>query len=99
MATKKKAVVPSFDIKPIKKNIILEAIKKDTVSKGGIIMQSADAEEATRGKILATGPEVTIVSTGQVVLPNWQKAKKVKYEASEYWIVNEDDLVLVFEGE
>jgi chaperonin GroES len=100
MATKKtKVTKPGIGIKPIKANIILEAVKKDTVSKGGIVLASADREEVSRGKILAIGPEVTIVEVGQVVLPNWQKAKKVKYEMVEYWIVDEEDLVLVFEGE
>jgi len=100
MATKKSKTKPaSIGIKPIKSNIILEAVKKDTVSKGGIVLASADREEASRGKIVAIGPDVTIVEVGQVILPNWQKAKKVKYENIEYWIVDEEDLVLVFEGE
>jgi chaperonin GroES len=103
MATKKtkatKTVTPSLGIKPIKSNIILEAVKKDTVSKGGIVLASVDAEAVSKGKILAVGPDVTLVNVGQTVLPNWQKAKKVKYETLEYWIVHEDDLVLVFEGE
>ena len=48
---------------------------------------------------MAIGPDVTIVEVGQVILPNWQKAQKVKHEMVEYWIVKEEDLVLVFEGE
>jgi len=100
MATKKSKATPAgIGIKPIRANIILEAVKKDTVSKGGIVLASADREEASRGKIVAIGPDVTIVEVGQVILPNWQKAKKVKYENIEYWIVDEEDLVLVFEGE
>ena len=103
MATKKTKTVTkttnSIGIKPIKSNIIVEEIKKDTVSKGGIIMQSADREEVSRARILAAGPDVSLVEVGQCVLPNWQKAKKVKYESVEYWVVDEEDLVLVFEGE
>ena len=101
MTTKKTKSVetPSFGLKPIKSSLIVEAIKKDTVSKGGIVLAQADREEVSRGKILAIGPDVTIVEVGQVVLPNWQKAQKVKHEMVEYWIVKEDDLVLVFEGE
>ena len=102
MATKKKATVtsvPNLALKPIRATLIVEAVKKDLVSKGGIVLASADREEVSRGKILAIGPDVTIVEVGQVVLPNWQKAKKVKFEMAEYWIVDEEDLVLVFEGE
>ena len=101
MATKKSKVVetPSFGLKPIKKSMIVSTIQKEMVTQGGIVLAQADREQVTKGKILAVGPDVTIVEVGQVVLPNWQKAQKVKYELVEYWIVNEDDLVLVFDGE
>ena len=100
MATKKSKVVePTIGIKPIKSKIIVEAIQKDTVSKGGIVLASADREEVSRGRIVSVGPDVDLVSVGQCVLPNWQKAQKVKYETVEYWIVDQEDLVLVFEGE
>ena len=102
MTTKKSKSVdaPSIGLKPIKSSIILEAVKKDEVSSGGIVLASGgDREAVTKGRILAIGPLVTIVEVGQMVLPNWQKAKKVKHEMVEYWIVDEDALVLVFEGE
>jgi co-chaperonin GroES (HSP10) len=86
-------------LKPIKKGLLVELIKKDMVSAGGIVLAQADKEEITKGRILAIGSEVTLVEVGQVVLSNWQKAKKVKHDMKEFWIVNEDDLVLVFEGE
>ena len=90
---------PSIGLKPIKSSLIVEVIKKDLVSKGGIVLSQSDREEVYRGRILAIGPDVTIVEVGQVILPNWQKAQKVKHEMVEYWIVKEEDLVLVFEGE
>jgi co-chaperonin GroES (HSP10) len=90
---------PSIGLKPIKSSLIVEVIKKDLVSKGGIVLAQSDREEVSRGRILAIGPDVTIVEVGQVILPNWQKAQKVKHEMVEYWIVKEEDLVLVFEGE
>jgi chaperonin GroES len=101
MATKKTkpAAQPSLGIKPIKSNIIMEAVKKDTVSKGGIVLAAADAEAVSKGKVLAVGPDVTLIEVGQTILPNWQNAKKVKFEMAEYWIADEDDIVLIFEGE
>ena len=86
-----------FVLKPIKKNIIIKLIQKELESKGGIILSSADPIEVSRGLIVGIGPDVDIVEVGQQILPNWNKAKKVKYEQEEFYIVHEDDLVLVFE--
>lgn len=86
-----------FVLKPIKKNIIITLIEKELESKGGIILTSADPAQVSRGLIVGIGPDVDMVEVGQQVLPNWNKAKKVKYEQEEFYIVHEDDLVLVFE--
>ena len=84
-------------LKPIKKNIIITLIEKELESKGGIILTSADPAQVSRGLIAGIGPDVDLVEVGQEVLPNWNKAKKVKYEQEEFYIVHEDDIVLVFE--
>jgi co-chaperonin GroES (HSP10) len=84
-------------LRPIKKNIIVKLIEKETVSKGGIIMAGPDAQEASKGKVLAIGKEVELVQVGEIILPNWQKAKPTKFEKEDFYIVNEDDVVLIFE--
>jgi co-chaperonin GroES (HSP10) len=86
-------------LRPIKKNMIIKLIEKETVSKGGIIMAGPDAQEASRGTVLSIGKEVEYVEVGQVILPNWQKAKPAKYENEDFFVVHEDDVVLIFEGD
>jgi chaperonin GroES len=86
-------------LKPIKNNVILELIQKEKVSSGGILLAEVDREEASKGTVISIGPEVTEVKLNEVILPNWQKARKVKFDDLEYWIVNEDDIILVFDGE
>ena len=86
-------------LKPIKKNVLLKVIQKEKVSKGGIIMADVDREEASKGIIVAIGSDVTLVEVDQIILPNWQQAKKSKFEDEEFWIVDENDIILVFEGE
>jgi co-chaperonin GroES (HSP10) len=85
-------------LRPIKKNVILKVIEKEKVSKGGIIMADVDREEASKGTVFAIGSDVTLVEVDQIVLPNWQKAKKSKFEDQDFWIVDEDDIILIFEG-
>ena len=86
-------------LKPIKKNVIIELIQKEKVSSGGILLAEVDREEASKGTVISIGPEVTEVKLNEVILPNWQKARQVKFDDLEYWIVNEDDIILVFDGE
>jgi co-chaperonin GroES (HSP10) len=84
-------------LKPIKKNIIVTIIEKEKVTSSGIILKHADAEEVSKGTVTAIGPEVTLIEEGQTILPNWNKAVKTKFDDQEYFIVNEDDIVLIFE--
>lgn len=86
-------------LKPIKKNVIIKAIEKEKVSSGGIILADVDREAATKGQVIAIGTEVTEVQVDEVILPNWQKAKKSKFDDQEFWVIHEDDIILVFDGE
>lgn len=84
-------------LKPIKKNIIVTIIEKEKVTASGIILKHADAEEVSKGTVISIGPEVTLIETGQVILPNWNKAIKTKFDDTDYFIVHEDDVALIFE--
>jgi co-chaperonin GroES (HSP10) len=86
-------------LKPIKKNVIVSLVQKRKVSDSGIILNSADPTEANKARVLAIGDAVTMVEVGQKVLPNWNKATKTVHESKEYYIVPEDDIVLIFDGE
>ena len=86
-------------LRPIKKNIIVELIEKEKVTESGIILKSADAAQVSKAKVLAIGSEVDLIEVGQMILPNWQKAKLTKFEDVDFYVVNEDDVVLIFEGE
>ena len=84
-------------LKPIKNKVILELIEKEKVTSGGIVLQKADPTEANRGLVVAIGPEVTDVEVGQEVLPNWNAAMKMKYDDSQLYVVDQDEIVLIFE--
>jgi len=84
-------------IKPIGKRIVVELIEKETVSAGGIVLTRTDADEVTRGKVLAVGPEVVDISVGDVILANWNKGQKMKMENFDAYVVKEEDVVLVFQ--
>jgi len=84
-------------LKPIKSNIIVELIQKEKVTASGIVLAAADREEATRGVVLAVGPEVEEVKVGDVILPNWNAGRKSKYEDKEFYVLPESEVVAIFE--
>lgn len=86
-------------LRPIKKNMIVKLIEKETVSKGGIVLTGPDAQEVSKGIVLAIGSQVELVKVGEVILPNWQKAQPTKFELENFFVVNEDDVVLIFEDD
>lgn len=86
-------------LRPIKNNIIVELIEKEKVSAGGIVLQSADREEVSKGLVLAIGPNVEYIKVGELVLPNWNKAQKSKFDDKEFYVISEDEIVLIFDEE
>ena len=84
-------------LKPIRKNIVVELLEKEKVTEAGIILTSADSAEVSKGMVLAIGDECEDIKVGDTILPNWQKARPTKFEDADFYIVNEDDVVLVFE--
>ena len=84
-------------LKPIKNNVVLELIQKEKVTSSGIVLPSADPVEANKGKVVSLGPDVEMVKEGDMVLPNWNAARQIKYNEFEYYVVSEDDIVLIFE--
>jgi co-chaperonin GroES (HSP10) len=84
-------------LKPIKNDVIVELIEKEKITAGGIILKNADPNEVNRARILKVSDKVTLVEVGQVILPNWNAARPVKYLEQDFYVVSEDDIVLIFE--
>jgi chaperonin GroES len=83
-----------MNIKPLNDNVIINRIKKEEVSSGGIVLPGGDRDEADRAVVQAIGPEVTGVKVGDTVLVNWQKSPKIE---GDLYKVAEEDIIGVFE--
>ena len=77
-----------MSIRPLKDNIIVERIKKEEVSSGGIVLPGGDRYEADKALVIAIGPEVPEVNVGDELLINWQKAPKIN--ETQYKVSFED---------
>ena len=83
-------------LQPLKTKVILQLIEKEKFTSTGIILTVADREEVNKGKVISIGADVEDVQVGDIVLPDWNKAEKTKYEKEEYYIVSQDDIVAIF---
>ena len=79
-------------MRPLKDNVIVERIEKENVTSSGILLKSSD--EADKAKVTAIGPDVVDVNVDELLLINWNKAKKI---TNTIYQVNIEDVIGVFE--
>jgi len=85
-------------ITPLKKRVLVAENKTETKSESGIILDNATSvRESRSGTVLAIGPDVTTVKVGDVVYIEWNKAAVVKVGDAQRVIIEEADIVAVYE--
>ena len=94
-------------IKPLSDHILIEAIKGEEKTKGGILLpETAEKEKSEQGIVIATGPGKRTedgkiipmsVMPGQKVLFTKYGPNEIKIEEKEYLIAREDDILAIIE--
>lgn len=86
-------------LQPIKTKILiqLENMEKEQVLNSGIVLTTKDQHEAQRAKVLAVGPAVEYVKVGDSIVPNWNAAEPTKFEKEDYFLVKEEEVVMIVE--
>ena len=94
-------------IKPISDHVLIEPIKGEEKSKGGILLpQTAEKERPEQGKIIAVGPgkkDETVkiipmeVKPGDMVLFTKYGPNEIKIDDQEYLIAKEEDILAIIE--
>jgi chaperonin GroES len=97
-----------MNLKPLNDYILIEPLKEDEVTKGGIVIpETAREERAIKGKVIAVGPgklndkgeRVSLnVKEGQVVIFKKYAPDEVKIDDKEYYFVREDDILAIVES-
>ena len=77
---------------PLKDNIIVERIEEENVRDSGIILQSKNGPD--KCKVVAIGPEVTDVAINEIILVDWNKAKKID---DKTYVIGIENVVGVFD--
>ena len=94
-----------MNIKPLFDKVVVEAVKAEEKSKGGIILTAAAQEKPATCLVVAVGPggiidgkEVTMqVKVGDKVLLAKYSGTEVKLDGKEYTIIRQSDILAVVE--
>jgi len=95
-------------VKPMNDYLLIEPIKEDEVTKGGIVIpETAREERAVKGKVIAVGPGKLndkgeriplTIKEGQTVIFKKYAPDEIKIDDKEYYFVREDDILGVVES-
>jgi co-chaperonin GroES (HSP10) len=86
-------------LQAIKNKLIIKLLKNKEFTKVGIFLTATGKDALTKALVLAAGPETQYVQVGDTILPNWNSAAETKFEKETYYIISEDEVVGVFDGE
>jgi co-chaperonin GroES (HSP10) len=83
-------------MKALGKRIIVEIQRREIASDAGIIISQKDTAAQT-ALIVAVGPEVDIVTVGDVIVPDWRQLQEFKWENRTLYQVSEEHVLAVIE--
>jgi len=94
-------------IKPLSDHVLIEPIKEEPKTRGGIFLpETASKEKPEQGVVIAVGPGKTTedgkiiplsVRPGQKVLFTKYGPNEIKIDDKEYLIAREDDIIAIIE--
>lgn len=95
----------AIDIKPLGDRVLVEPLEEQETQQGGIIIPDTAKEKPQRAKIVALGTgkkdddgkDIPFeVKVGDIVLTSKYGGTEIKYEGTEYKVLNSSDILAVF---
>lgn len=84
-----------MNLQPLTDRVVLEQIESEEKTSSGIILPDSAKEKPEQAKVVAIGPDVKGIKTGEIVLYTKYGPNEVKVEGKEYLIVKEEDVMAV----
>ena len=84
-------------LKPINNTAIIDMLEKEKISTGGIILTRNDPKEITKGRVLAIGPNCKDIKEGDIILPNWNAARKNDINDETFFVISEDEIIAILD--
>lgn len=86
-------------MKPLGTRVLIEPLKAEERTQGGIIIPDSAKEKPQSGKVIAVGPgskdEPMEVKVGDVVLYGKYSGTEISYENKDYLIMKQDDILAI----
>ena len=86
-------------MKPINDRVVVKPAEAETKTPGGIILPDTAKEKPQMGKVVAVGPgkdgNKMTVKKGDKVLYGKYAGQEMNYEAQDYLIMREDDILVI----
>ena len=92
-------------IQPLGERVLVEPLKEEETTKGGIIIPDTAKEKPQQGKVVAVGTgkkddngktiEFNVKKGDTVLMPKYG-GTEIKLDGKEYQIMREDDILAVF---
>lgn len=86
-------------MKPLGTRVLIEPLKAEERTQGGIIIPDSAKEKPQSGKVIAVGPgskdEPMEVKIGDVVLYGKYAGTEINYESKDYLIMSQSDILAV----
>jgi chaperonin GroES len=95
-----------MNFKPLLDKVLVEPLKAEEKSAGGILLPGSENKKTNKGKVVAVGQgkrnkngEVSplLVSLGNTVLYNQYGGTEVKIEGSDYLVLSEENILGILE--
>jgi len=96
-----------MQIKPISDHILIEPVKGEEKSRGGILLpETAEKERSEQGKVIAVGPGKKDktgkiipmeIKAGDIVLFAKYGPTEIKVDNKEYLVAKEEDILAILE--
>ena len=81
------------EVFPLGTKLLAAESKKERKSESGIILENVSSvKETAAARVLAVGPEVTVVKVGDEVYIDWAKTKLVVVEGAQRVILDQEDV-------
>ncbi len=93
-----------MNLKPLGGKVIVEILKAEDKTKGGIIIPDTAKEKPQEAKVIAVGSGKTLengkvvapdVKTGDIVIFGKYSGSEVKVDGREYLIIDADDILAI----
>ena len=88
-----------MSLQPLADRIVLEQVESEEKTSSGIILPDSAKEKPEQAKVVAVGPDVKELKTGDMVLYTKYGPNEVKVDGKEYLVVKEEDVLAILKGD